>query len=191
MPDFRASGIAGHDLMTHAFRRPWLPDADPEADDVLSGVDMLTASGLADPAALFLAGYSYGGYLAGRILARDRRFRAAACCDAVADLRILDAPSRQMQAGWLGGDPGHSPRRWADASPVARAADIRTPMLLIYSGQPRMAEQGEAWRAALTAARTEHKLLILHDADHTFSSIRAQRRVSRELAGWFDRHSHA
>jgi hypothetical protein len=31
MPDFRASGIAGNRLMTEAFRRPWLPAADPEA----------------------------------------------------------------------------------------------------------------------------------------------------------------
>ena len=32
---------------------------------MLTGVDLLTACGLADPAALFLFGHSYGGYLAG------------------------------------------------------------------------------------------------------------------------------
>ncbi len=69
MPDFRASGIAGKHLMTEAFRRPWLPAADPEAGDVLAGVDMLIANGAADGHALFLLGHSYGGYLAGRILA--------------------------------------------------------------------------------------------------------------------------
>lgn len=44
MPDFRASGIAGNRLMTEAFRRPWLPAADPEAGDVLTGVDKLVAN---------------------------------------------------------------------------------------------------------------------------------------------------
>ena len=60
--------------MIEAFRRPWLPAADPETDDVLTGVDMLISDGTADPRALFLRGHSYGGYLAGRILARDHRF---------------------------------------------------------------------------------------------------------------------
>jgi dipeptidyl aminopeptidase/acylaminoacyl peptidase len=191
MPDFRASGIAGHDHMMEAFQRPGLPAVDPEAGDVLAGVDMLTASGLADPRALFLAGHSYGGYLAGRILARDHRFRAATCCDAIADLRILDAASQQMQASWLGGDARRAPRRWAAASPVVRAADIRTPMLLVYSGLAHMADQGQAWHASLTAARTKHKLVILDDADHAFSSTHAQRRLHQEVTDWFDQHSHA
>jgi dipeptidyl aminopeptidase/acylaminoacyl peptidase len=63
--------------MVDAFRRPWLPATDPEAEDVLTGVDMLTAAGAADPRALYLVGHSYG-YLAGRIVTRDHRFRAAA-----------------------------------------------------------------------------------------------------------------
>ena len=48
MPDFRSSGIARKHLMTEAFRRPWLPAADPEAGDVLAGVDMLIANGAED-----------------------------------------------------------------------------------------------------------------------------------------------
>ena len=46
--------------MTEAFRRPWLPAADPEAGDVLTGVDMLLANGAADPRRLFSLGHSGG-----------------------------------------------------------------------------------------------------------------------------------
>ena len=60
MPDFRASGIGGNWHMTEAFRRPWLPAADPEAGDVLTGVDMLLANGAADPRRLFSLGHSGG-----------------------------------------------------------------------------------------------------------------------------------
>jgi dipeptidyl aminopeptidase/acylaminoacyl peptidase len=190
MPDFRASGIAGNRLMTEAFRRPWLSAADPEADDVLTGVDMLIADGTADPRALFLLGHSHGGYLAGRILARDHRFAAAACCDAVADLRLLDPESRQKQAAWLGGDPGQSPGRWAAASPVEYAGDIRTPVLLAYSAGSGLAVHGKAWQAALSTTRAAHKLIILDEADHVFSSGQAQRRLHQEVTDWFEHARH-
>jgi hypothetical protein len=45
-----------------------------------------------------------------------------------------------MPAAWLGGDPGQSPGRWAAASPVEYAGDIRTPMLLAYSAGSGLAE---------------------------------------------------
>src|SRR5690242_13830222 len=120
-----------------------------EAGDVLAGVDMLIATGVADLRAMFLLGHSYGGYLAGRIVTRDHRFRAAACCETVADLRILDAVNQQVQAAWLGGDARQSPGRWAAASPAEYAQDIRTPMLLVYAADSGLTVQGEAWHTAL------------------------------------------
>jgi dipeptidyl aminopeptidase/acylaminoacyl peptidase len=185
LPDSRASGIAGADRMMEAFRRPWLPAADPEAGDVLAGVDMLTSTGVADPRAMFLLGHSYGGYLAGRIVIRDHRFRAAACCEAVADLRILDAVSQQVQAAWLG-DARQSPGRWTAASPAEHAHDIRTPMLLVYAADSGLTVQGKAWHTALAAAQVKHKLVVLDGADHIFSSRRAQDRLRQEVANWFE-----
>jgi dipeptidyl aminopeptidase/acylaminoacyl peptidase len=106
VPDFRGSGIGGREPMREAFRRRGLPGRDPEADDVLTGVTALTGRGVADPRALTVLGHSYGGYLVGRIIARDHRFRAATCIETVADLRLLDPVSRRMQESWLGGGPG-------------------------------------------------------------------------------------
>lgn len=185
MPDFRASGIAGHQHMLEAFRRPWLPAEDPEADDVLTGVDVLITRGVADPRVLFLIGYSYGGYLAGRILTRDHRFRAAVCCDTVADLRELDPASQQMHAHWLGGDVCCAPNRWTAASPAEHAQHIRTPMLLIYSAKGGFAAQAQAWHTALTAAGVTHKLITIDSADHLFSSSQARHRLHQEVTGWF------
>lgn len=50
MPEFRSSGIGGRQRMRQAFGRQGLPADDPEAGDVLTGVDLLTARGLADGA---------------------------------------------------------------------------------------------------------------------------------------------
>ena len=188
MPDFRSSGIAGRDEMRRAFRRRGLPGQDPEIGDVLSGVDLLTSRGLADPGALILFGHSYGGYLAGRIIGRDHRFRVAVCCEAVADLRLLDPESQRMQAGWLGGDAGRVPQRWDAASPVARARDVRTPVVLLYAGSGALAGQGQAWHRALTAAGVPAELVIVPAADHVFSSVPAQQRLLRAVTGWSERH---
>jgi dipeptidyl aminopeptidase/acylaminoacyl peptidase len=109
------------------------------------------------------------------------------CCEAVADLRILDAASQRVQADWLGGDADHSPGRWAAASPVEHARQIRTPTLLIYAGDGDLAAQGRAWHTALTSARVDHKLISVEGADHVFSTSQAQRRLRREVTEWFER----
>jgi dipeptidyl aminopeptidase/acylaminoacyl peptidase len=188
MPDFRSSGIAGRDEMRRAFRRRGVPDQDPEIGDVLTGVDLLTTRGLADPGALILFGHSYGGYLAGRIIASDHRFRVAVCCESVADLRLLDPVSQRMQAGWLGGDAGRLPQRWDAASPVASAGHVRTPVLLIYAEAGPLAAQGAAWHRALTAAGVRNELIMVPGADHVFSSGPAQQRLRQAVTGWFDGH---
>jgi dipeptidyl aminopeptidase/acylaminoacyl peptidase len=100
-PDFRSSGIAGHRRMRQAFCRRGLPAADPEAGDVLAGVDFLTSGGIADPGVLVLFGHSYGGYLAGRILTRDDRFRVAVCCEVPHNWRRATDP-RPLQSRNVG-----------------------------------------------------------------------------------------
>ena len=188
MPDFGSSGIGGRQRMRQAFGRRGLPADDPEAGDVLTGVDVLTDRGLADPRALILFGHSYGGYLAGRIISRDHRFRAAVCCEAVADLRLLDPVSRRMQVGWLGGDPGRVPHRWEAGSLVGSARQVRTPVLLAYAQTGNLAAQGQAWHRALTSAGAENKLIMVPGADHTFSSGPAQQRLTQAAAEWFEHH---
>ena len=74
-----------------------------------------------------------GGYLAGRIISRDDRFRVAVSCEGVAGLRLLDPVSKRIQARWLGGDAGHVPRRRAAASPAEHARNVRTP---VFSSNP-------------------------------------------------------
>jgi dipeptidyl aminopeptidase/acylaminoacyl peptidase len=187
-PDFRSSGVTGRRRMRQAFYRRGLPNADPEAGEVLAGVDSLTSRGIADPGALILFGHSYGGYLAGRIVARDGRFRAAVCCEGVADLRLLDPMSKQMHASWLGGDETGQPHRWADASPVTRAQRVRTPTLLIYAAGGNLTGQGQAWHDALTAAGVDNKLITVPGADHLFSSGPAQRELRQAVFGWLERH---
>ena len=186
MPEFRSSGIAGPGEMGRAFRNRGFPGTDPETGDVLAGVDLLTSRGVADPGALILAGHSYGGYLAGRVIARDHRFRVAVCCEAVADLRLLDPVEPDVQAGGLGGGEHQVPRRWEAASPAAHARQIRTSVLLAYAETGALASQGRAWQRALSAGGVPNELILVPGADHAFFRP-AQRCLRHAVISWWER----
>ncbi len=49
----------------------------PAVPDALAGVDDAVAKGIADPARLFIGGWSYGGMLTNYVIASDTRFKAA------------------------------------------------------------------------------------------------------------------
>ena len=49
----------------------------PAVPDALAGVDDAVAKGIADPARLYIGGWSYGGMLTNYVIASDTRFKAA------------------------------------------------------------------------------------------------------------------
>jgi dipeptidyl aminopeptidase/acylaminoacyl peptidase len=109
--------------------------------DLMSGLDRLVAMGVADPARLGVAGFSYGGVLSAYAIGRTHRFAAASILDAPVDLpqmMKLGAANPAMQAQWrdqVGYSDPYNPADRAlmeDQSPLARAAWIKTPALLEY-----------------------------------------------------------
>jgi dienelactone hydrolase len=189
-PDFRGSGILGLEPMLAALRGEGLPDHDREAGDVLSGVESLVATGVADPDRLFLFGHSYGGYLVNRIVTIDHRFRAAVCWEGVADLRLLDAllGGNARQRALLGGSPWQAPERWAAASPATRADRVRTPILLLYGQDGIGPAHGVAWFTALQDHRVPCSLVVYDGEGHLFTRPENQADTFARSAGWFRRH---
>ena len=55
-------------------------------DDLMAGVDKVIETGLADRGHLYVAGWSYGGYLTSFIITRTNRFRAASMGAGLPDL---------------------------------------------------------------------------------------------------------
>ena len=87
----------------------------------MAGVDALIARGLADPARLFLYGWSYGGYLTNWAITHTDRFRAAASGAGVADLRMqyVISDARRWRFDYFSGSPftGHQ-ELYARESPI-------------------------------------------------------------------------
>jgi dipeptidyl aminopeptidase/acylaminoacyl peptidase len=188
IPDFPASGICGEAAMVAAFEARELPHDDREVDVILAGLDTLVAAGRSDPQRLFLVGHSYGAYLVNRAVTRTDRFRAAVCWEGVADLRLLDGTSLAMQATWRGGSPQQAPERWSAASPIDRADQIRTPMLLVYGAKSRLVAEGENWNQVLRRAGVEVELVVDADSGHTFDTRESADRFHEQVAEWFLRH---
>src|SRR5205085_7433493 len=86
-----------------------------DARDFLEPLDALVAEGLADPARLAVAGYSYGGFMTAYLTSRDDRFAAAVAGGVVSDLTSQAGTSdagHYLAVQQLGGPPWADPARY-------------------------------------------------------------------------------
>lgn len=103
-------------------------------DDLMGAVDALVDQGIADPKRLYVAGYSYGGYMTSWTVGHTNRFRAACVSAPVTDLSSMfgttDIPL--FSALETGGTPWEVPAAYAKHSPVTYLPNVKTPVLLLH-----------------------------------------------------------
>ena len=167
-----------------------------DADDFLEPLDQLVAEGLADPARLAVAGYSYGGFIACWLTGQDDRFAAAVAGGTVSDLASMYGTSDDLclSAYELGGTPWGEPGRYAAMSPITRVADVRTPTLVIHGAEDRTCPLGQAqqWHTALVDRGVPTQLVVYRDASHLFILLgRPSERLdfNRRVLGWLEQHT--
>jgi dipeptidyl aminopeptidase/acylaminoacyl peptidase len=108
----------------------------PEIEDVLAGVDDLLARGLADPARLAIAGWSWGGYIT--LLMHGMhpdRFVSGVAGVPVGDYALgYEYLSPELQAydrALLGGAPAEVPELMAERSPISYVDNVKAPILFL------------------------------------------------------------
>ncbi len=107
-----------------------------ELEDVIAGLDDLVARGLADPARVVLAGWSWGGYVtllgAGR---HPDRWASLIAGVPVADYVAAfedESPSLQaLDRSLFGGDPTTKPDLFLERSPITYVDAVRAPLLIL------------------------------------------------------------
>ncbi len=170
MPAPRASTGFGAKL----YRAGWKQWGLAMQDDVTDGVRYLVDKGLVDGKRVCLAGASYGGYLTMMGLAKEpEMFRCGINWVGVTDPNLMfdvtwtdfnrfggsDA-GRKM----LIGDPVKDAEQFKRTSPIARAAEIKQPVLMAYGGLdvrvPRI--NGDKMRDALNANHNEHVEYVVY-----------------------------
>jgi dipeptidyl aminopeptidase/acylaminoacyl peptidase len=167
-------------------------------DDLMALTDQAVASGVADPARLYLAGGSYGGYLVNWTLTRTDRFRAAVSERSVSNLLSKYGTSDNgftVNRHEFGGLDLFGDTAWQlwDRSPLAHAGAVTTPVLLIHGERDERCpiEQSEQWFAALRRTGTEAVLARFPGESHTFTSGgRPDRRIARlrMILDWLAAH---
>jgi dipeptidyl aminopeptidase/acylaminoacyl peptidase len=162
-------------------------------EDLMRAVDSLIDKGVSDPDRLYVAGYSYGGYMTGWTIGHSARFKAACISAPVSDLNAMtgtcDIPLFNIfEMG--GATPWENPEVYAKHSPITYLSNVSTPVRLFHwEGDLRCPiGQSEAWFQGLKLLGCEVELVRYPGGFHI---VRAPSQmvdfVQRHL-DWFSVH---
>jgi len=100
--------------------------------DIMTGVDAVIASQPVDPDKLVLMGYSYGGEMAGFVAGKTNRFKAIISgAPVINQLSEYGTEDNSWYDRWWYGKPWVNFEDAWRQSPLAYAANVKTPFLLI------------------------------------------------------------
>jgi dipeptidyl aminopeptidase/acylaminoacyl peptidase len=164
-----------------------------EWTDILTGIDLLIAEGIADPDRLGIAGGSHGGFMAAWAVGQTDRFRAALVDAGITDWGMLAATGEHGQydgalSGSIGWE-GIGPHPHDAVSPISFASRIRTPVLILHGAEDTNVPLGQAvyFHRALRHFGAEHEFVIYPREGHSLRERNHQLDVLRRTRAWFDR----
>jgi dipeptidyl aminopeptidase/acylaminoacyl peptidase len=161
--------------------------------DIVSGIDLLVAEGVADPDRLGIGGASYGGFMAAWAIGQTDRFKAAMVDAGISDWGALLATGEfgTMDAALSGscGWEGTGPHLHDQVSPISFASKVRTPVLIVHGEDDTNVPVGQAiyFHRALRWFGVEHELVIYPREGHGFVERNHQLDLLRRMRAWFER----
>ena len=162
--------------------------------DLMAGVDVAIAKGLADPDRLGCCGLSGGGYLSCWIVGQTDRFKAAVPENPVTNWLSFYGTSDigpWFAVEELGGPPHEIPEVYRRCSPITYAHRCKTPTLLVQGENDYRcpAEQSEQFYAVLKASGCIVEMVRLPASPHIGSiagSPIVRRVQNEELLNWMN-----
>ena len=177
----------------HAFARGVMGNSGTaDLDDIMAGVDLCIAEGVADPERLGISGLSYGGYMAGWAITQTGRFAASVALSVIGDYVTFHLTSEvaMYDEMILGGEWDDPTGPYIERSPIFQMRGVRTPTLLIQGQADRCTPvgQGEELYAALEAAGAEAELVVYPREGHVLVERAHVLDALHRTRDWFDRH---
>jgi dipeptidyl aminopeptidase/acylaminoacyl peptidase len=165
-----------------------------ESEDIDAAVDHLIEAGVADPGALYLEGWSWGGYLANLNAGlRPERWRAVVAGIPVGDYVAAHyevAPAlRDWDVAIMGGGPMDLPALYHERNPMTYVDSVRAPILIIAGENDSRCPLGQnmVFAHALRVRGREVEV-HLYPGGHHANDIEEQIRHVEMTMDWFGRH---
>jgi dipeptidyl aminopeptidase/acylaminoacyl peptidase len=164
-----------------------------EWTDIVSGIDLLVAEGVADPGRLGIGGWSHGGFMAAWAIGQTGRFKAAMTGAGPTDWGMLTATGEngafEAALGGSSGWEGAGPHRHDQLSPVSYASKIATPVLILHGERDANTPLSQAvyFHRALRHYGVEHELVVYPREGHYLAERNHQVDALRRTRAWFDR----
>jgi dipeptidyl aminopeptidase/acylaminoacyl peptidase len=163
--------------------------------DVLAGADTVLARGLGNVDRQVITGGSYAGYLTAWIVGHTNRFKAAVAQRGVFDMLSWwgTANTWRLYESEFAAVPWEDPERTWQASPIAYAAQINTPLLLLHGEQDnRTGVAGAHILFRMLKAQGKEVELVLYprEGHEVTRSGEPHHRVDHmaRILDWFDSH---
>lgn len=186
------SNYRGTNSFGKEFQEPEAIDGEP-VEDIVSGIEHLISTGIADGERLGIMGHSHGGWLAPMVAAEYPRFRAASFNEGFANFLSLYG----QMPGWLNlvahegematGTPYENPERYLELSPAFRENLTKNIPSLLEFGEEKGAMQGLEFGKAFWRHETPYKLVIYPDTGHNIFEPRMDVASMERNLQWFDR----
>jgi dipeptidyl aminopeptidase/acylaminoacyl peptidase len=189
LPNPRGGIGHGHDFAATVARSA----GGSEWSDILNGIDLLIAEGVADPDRLGIGGASHGGFMAAWAIGQTDRFKAAMMIAGISDWGMLvatgDGGTLEAELSGSCGWEGTGPHPHDQVSPISFASKIRTPVLIAHGEDDTNVPVGQAiyFHRALSWYGAEHELVIYPREGHGLAERNHQLDLLRRTRAWFDR----
>ena len=144
-----------------------------DTQDCIAAALHLAAEGAADPERLVIKGGSAGGFTTLCALVGSEVFAAGISRYGVADLEALARDTHKFEARYLDGLIGPWPQEaelYRERSPIWRARELRTPMIVLQGTEDRVVPQNQSEELvdALAGAGVPHAYVLFEGEGHGF-----------------------
>jgi len=188
MPNFRGSSNYGAKFAQSNAKLVGKVDY----EDIMSGIDHLIKTEVADENRLAVAGWSYGGYMSGWIIGHTNRFKCAAygagLSNAVSYWGTADIIAQRERLH--GGTPWEARKMFDEQSPLSYLTNAKTPTLIFHGEKDERVPLGQSLESYRTLKRlgTTTQLVIYPDQGHGLQLPGYQLdKIKRELA-WIEKY---
>lgn len=188
-PNFRGSDGYGRGFAKGNYQSWGVGDY----QDIMTGVDHLVSSGIADPKRMVVSGWSYGGYMTAWMVTQTDQFKAASNGAGLSNLVSMyaqnDIPS-YIELYFEGSSPYQRLEDYLKHSPISHICRTKTPTLILHGAEDKRVPlpQAEEFYTGLKAAGAEVEFVKYPREGHNIGEPRHLLDLLKRQLEWYRKY---